>query len=662
VTPLQKVVDMLAGMVQKGKEEKHQEQLQFAKYKQFCESVTAEKQRDVQEAEERLELLDAQIQEHNTEAERLASEIVGHEAELTSLANETEVTARVREVESADYLVMRRNYSESLSALTKAISELKRQASAQPAAPELLQELRTLLHGLPASALHGGGRVISTFLARGSEEPSLDFSPPTEATAYEFSSGGILEMLEQLKDKFRQELTELQTEEQHRRHAFTLLAQSLHTAAQAAEAAKASKQAGLVRHKEDSVAAAAERQELAATHADDAAYLQDLTASCEQREQEFHSRQALRSEEIQALEQASELLSSEEVAGTAAKHLPSLLLQPRRAAALVQLRAAREAPSQQRASEYLSSESRRLGSRALSAVALRARGEPLAKVKKLIEELLTRLMSQATAETEHKGWCDQELATNAHTRRSKTQQAEGLRVEIDGLSATSAQLQKELAELEAQLAALDAAVANATAIRSAEQAENANATQEAQAAQQAVAQAVSLLKDFYNKGASATVLSQEASGKRHRQQQEPPAVWDSPYKGMQTGAGNIFAMLEVIQSDFKRLESDTATAEAVAAEAHKKFLEDSQVSKVQKETDVKHKTAERQSKEAALTEERRALQEAEQLLSSTAETYERLKGACLGGGQSYEERVQRREEEIEALKEALEILSAHADS
>merc|ERR1719379_3045974 len=58
---------------------------------------------------------------------------------------------------------------------------------------------------------------------------------------------------------------------------------------------------------------------------DDSKYLADLTATCEQKAAAFAERQQLRAEEIEAIEKASEILSSGSVAGAAAKHLPSLI-------------------------------------------------------------------------------------------------------------------------------------------------------------------------------------------------------------------------------------------------------------------------------------------------------------------------------------------------
>ena len=59
VTPVQKVIQLLEGMSAKGKAEKHDEQVQFAAYKQFCDDTTVEKKRAIAEANEKIDMLNA---------------------------------------------------------------------------------------------------------------------------------------------------------------------------------------------------------------------------------------------------------------------------------------------------------------------------------------------------------------------------------------------------------------------------------------------------------------------------------------------------------------------------------------------------------------------------------------------------------------------------
>jgi septal ring factor EnvC (AmiA/AmiB activator) len=83
VTPIQKVLELMNGMLEKGKKEKHDEQVQFAAYKQFCDDTTVEKQRSIKEANEQIEMLQANIQKYEADAEALAKEIAGHDEDIS---------------------------------------------------------------------------------------------------------------------------------------------------------------------------------------------------------------------------------------------------------------------------------------------------------------------------------------------------------------------------------------------------------------------------------------------------------------------------------------------------------------------------------------------------------------------------------------------------
>merc|ERR1719231_1500158 len=174
----------------------------------------------------------------------------------------------------------------------------------------------------------------------------------------------------------------------------------------------------------------------------------------------------------------------------------------------------------------------------------------------MIKDLIVRLMEEANEEAEHKGWCDTELSTNEQTRKEKTSAVETLHAEIDELTASIAKGTQEITDLTAEIADIDKAVAEATEIREKEKADNTQTISDSQDAQTAVAQAVTVLKEFYGKAAEATSLIQ--------QQPESPEIFDAPYQGMQSENGGVVGMLEVIQSDFARLETDTKAAEAEA--------------------------------------------------------------------------------------------------
>merc|ERR1719207_26636 len=263
----------------------------------------------------------------------------------------------------------------------------------------------------------------------------------------------------------------------------------------------------------------------------------------------------------------------------------------------------------------------------------------------MIKELIVRLQEEAAAEAEKKGWCDEELASNEQTRKEKTEAVEMLHAKLDELKADLAKMTEEITGLQKEIADLDKAVKEATEIRQQEKAKNTETIADAKEALDAVAQAMAVLKDFYAKAGEATAMVQQ------------PEIFDSPYKGNQAGAGGVIGMLEVIQSDFARLEAETSAAEESAQKEYDQFMADSEADKTQKTRDIERIVVKKQDAEQSLEEKKKDLDGTSKELDAALAYYEKLKPDCIDSGISYEERVARRKEEIASLQEALAILN-----
>merc|ERR1719356_541882 len=127
VTPVQKVVTLLNEMLTKGKAEKHNEQVQFATYKQFCDDTSVEKTRRIKEGDEAIEMLKDDIQKSVADAAELGKEIAAHDADIATWAGDKKAATNVRQIEKTDYDAMHKDYSESVDALTRAIAIKKQQ-------------------------------------------------------------------------------------------------------------------------------------------------------------------------------------------------------------------------------------------------------------------------------------------------------------------------------------------------------------------------------------------------------------------------------------------------------------------------------------------------------------------------------------------------------
>jgi len=645
VTPIQKVLELLGGMLEKGKAEKHDEQVQFASYKQFCDDTTMEKQNAIADAEEQIEVIKADIQKYAADIELLTKEIAGHEEDISVWKGDGVAAGKVRAIEKADYDAQHKDYTESIEAIQMAIGVLKKQARSIPQAS--LIQIADNLKGqtlIPPEAK----RVLDAFLEQ-DPDYGLGVSAP-ESAAYENRSGGVIEMLEKLLTQFTSERTTLEKEEMISKNAFEMLMTDLAAQIEEAENDVVSKKATMAKRKAAKAASELDLTDTIAAMEEDMKYLADLTATCAQKTTDFESRQQLRAEEIEAIEKAMEIISSGAVAGAGEKHLPAALLQ-HKGAALSQLRADGRSPTQVRVSQFLQDQGRQLNSKILAALAVRVADDAFKKVKKMIQDLIYRLMEEANAEATQKGWCDEELATNAQTRKAKSKEVDTLTSEIDALEAEIAKLTEDITELSAAVAELDKAMAEASELREKENIKNTQTIKDAQDAQTAVAQALTVLKEFYAKAAEATALLQS------KKKQAPPPIFEEPYKGMQGESGGVVGMLEVIESDFARLESETKAAEAAAQAEYEEFMHDSELDKTAKQKDIEHKTVKKQDDQEALVTKKDDLESAKKELMAAMAYYDKLKPSCVDSGVSYAERVAQRKAEIESLQEALKILS-----
>jgi hypothetical protein len=254
-------------------------------------------------------------------------------------------------------------------------------------------------------------------------------------------------MLEKLLDKFIDERTTLEKEEMNSKHAYDMLMQDLTAQIDYAEKDRDEKAETKAKKLQAKADAEGDLKDTTTTRDADMKYLADLTATCEQKASDFESRQQLRAEEIVAIEKAIEIISSEAVKGNSEKYLPQFVQK----SSLAQLRADMSVQVQSRVAQYLRSRAKELNSRLLSTLAERVNDDPFKKVKKMIKDLIVRLMEEANEEAEHKGWCDTELSTNEQTRKEKTEAVETLHAEIDQLEASIAKLTEDIAELKRQL-------------------------------------------------------------------------------------------------------------------------------------------------------------------------------------------------------------------
>jgi len=646
VTPIQKVLTMMEDMKAKGIKAKKDEEVAFSQFDQFCTNTRGNKGKAIENGEMKIEKLQADIAKGEATIEDLNKDLAELDEDLARWATDKKAATDVRKKERADYDATHKDYSDTLDAVERALNVIKKMPEHVNQKSFLQTHLGSVakLSLMPPKARH----ALVAFIATVSDQSPLDVQAP-EAYGYESQSGGVIKMLEELRTRFRSEKSDLEKEEMSNRHAYNSIMQRLTDQIELAEQETAQKTKLRAQTKEQVAEDQGDLSEAQRVLAEDRKYLEDLNTLCHSKSAEFEDRQKLRGEEIEAISKAIDIIGSQAVKGSGEKHLPSL---SQTGMSLAQLRSA-TSPQLQRVASLLAERAKLFHSPTLAMIAQKAKDakdDPFSKVKQMIKDLITKLMEEAAGEADHKAFCDAELATNKQTRTYKAEAVEELTAEVEKQTAVSAKLASDISELSEDISELDAAMAKATEERNEEKAKNAEAVKDAKEAQTAVAQALAVLREFYAKAAQATSFVQGPA-------EDATATWDSAYTGMGGESTGVIGMLEVIEGDFARLETETEAAEDQAAAEYKKFMNDSKEDKALKNTEMEHKSNKRTTTEELLVSTQRSLEQTQSELDAALKYYDKLKPDCVDSGMSYEERVKRRKEELESLQDAYKILA-----
>jgi len=272
------------------------------------------------------------------------------------------------------------------------------------------------------------------------------------------------------------------------------------------------------------------------------------------------------------------------------------------------------------------------------------------------------------------------------TRNKLTEDIDSLEAAIEKGKATIQTLADDTATLMQEVEDLTKSMGEATELRESEKETNKVTVKDAQAAQKAVAAATAVLKDFYEKAATATALVQAKTpnprqwglktgvkmgtdewnaladpnfkGKVDTGHKEEMQTFGETYEGQQDEAQyGILALLEVIQSDFANLEADTSAAEAANQKAYEEFMTESKKNKSVKAKKIEMNTSDKATAEATLQEDIADVKSTQDELLAAERYYKKLVPQCIDQGMTWDERVKARESEIASLKQALEILS-----
>jgi len=636
VTPVQQVVQMLKEMKGKGVASMAEEKKTFEAYTEWADDRKTDLGFEIKTTKMDIEKLVAFIDKADSDAATLGTEIGQLQNEIAQNEVAQKAATTQRDSEHAEYVEAQEDLAESVDALGRAIQTLKAQSFNRPQAFAQLQAM--------AKKSAGMRKVLAALLQE--DQTAGDDGAPAVA-AYEFQSSGIVDILDKLLDKFKGQLSDTESAEANEAHAYNLEVLHLGNVIQRLSTDREGKSELKGKTVSDSASAKGRLNASKADLAESESLLAETKSTLAVKTRAFESNQQVRKEELEALDQAVNIIADSSVAGSYASHINLAQVPTGRAISLLQQSSHQHAAREQAKTQVvvlLQKKATALGSSLLASAVARMADSPFAKVIEMIEGLLTKLKEEAASEADHKAFCDKELQTNKLKRDEKTSSVNSLTAEVQKYDAEIADMADELQALTEEQAALAKAMQESSEQRTAEKAENEATIKDSEEAQQALKKALVVLREFYSAQAAPALV----------QTKQVPEM--AAYTGMQGNKGGVVGMIEVIESDFMRLETETKAAEAQAAAEYDEFMATSRATAKSKHDREFKQSLAKDDAEFKRGRVQEDLTFVESELSEAQKYYESLKPQCLQVHVSYEERAEQRKQEIEALKESYKIL------
>merc|ERR1712129_235187 len=346
---------------------------------------------------------------------------------------------------------------EVVSALERAISILEKEAAKNPAsfAQVYNKNVKNILQSLSLVADAAAFSVVDRqrLLAMAQTDQSDEEFGAPAAAAYKSQSGGIVEVLEDMKEKAESQLAELRKAEETSKHNYDMLKQSLEAQIDADTKDMKEEKAGKAEAEEAKAEAEGDLEmttkELA--NADDT--LATARSTCMKVGADHEMTVKAREEELKVIAEAKKILTETTSGGVDQTY------------SFLQVSAASKLQTQadlahaevvvlvkRLARQHHSAALAQLASRVAAVLQYGASNgeDPFAKVKGLIEDMISQLTEEAAAEAQEKAYCEEQLAKTKAKKEELDEDIEKLTVKSDQATSKSAKLKEEVQELESE--------------------------------------------------------------------------------------------------------------------------------------------------------------------------------------------------------------------
>jgi len=637
---IQKVIEMLQDNKVKIAADLAAEETEFAAYSQYCDDEQGARAYAIKSATRTITDLSAEILDckaQTTAADdsiaSLGTEIASKDQDLSS-ANAQRATAK------ADFEVVEKQLVTSVDQLEKAVVLMKRGAAAflqeKGAHPKNWKVMQaTALKNLLGKVIEAAwvDKVESVKALKGflQEQDNAQDTDELKLKASSSSESGesILEALEEMKEKAEETLSGARQTEMKGNHNHQMLTQSLTDARDAAKQ-RASDAASLKASLTQASGKAKGEMELTQkTKMADMTFLSTLKQECESAAKGWSEKQAAAKAEMGAIEKAKSILADRVkvfFVQTAANDPfdDSSGDDDKKAAVRAKL------------VDVMKVLSHKMGSYAMMELASAAATDPFEKVKGLISDMVAKLVSEANEEATQKAFCDEEQAKSKKEQAEKSMRTDELNSRIDSAATTKDKLNQQIKDLQQEVAEMDAGNSEATKLRAAEHATYLKSSSDFKGAAQAVEDAIRVLKEYYEGAAFLQAGSTQPKS---------------------DAAATIVGILETSGAEFTKMYMQVETSETESVAAFKKMQDENKVVRATKVSSVAGAESEIKSLDVALANNGEDLRMVTKEMDAVMSYIDKLRPQCEQKAMTYQEKVAKRNAEIDGLKEALTIIT-----
>jgi len=644
-SPVQKVIELLDDCKVKIDRDLAAQEQEMSEYAAYCDKEAKEKEYSIKTSARGKTELEASITDGQATIEDLDSQIASLGNEMAAKEKELAEATGMRQDEHHAFIMTEQEMEKTVDELTNAAEELKKGMSflQTPKASKVNKmTVQALSKIVDAAWVDSASRhVLKGFLqqaqsaASSSKEDEDDDLSMHQAAkqpkAEGGAGGGLVEVIDNMKDKAEMALTDSRQEETKASHNYNMMEAGMQQEIALLKEKKDDSSMTKETTSEEMGNSQGELGETKKTKAADEAYLATLKRDCQGSARSYELRVNDAKAELGAITKAKEIL----VGGVRVfVQVGTKMLSKRgsgdddddktdaRRTALV---------------NKLKDMAHKYHSFAMMQMVTVAASDPFNKIRGLIEGMISKLITEANEEASQKGFCDEEMGKSTKSKDDKSMSLDKFRSRSDKASAAKTLLEESVKELEAEMADIDAGEAEATKLRSQEKSDYAVASKDFRDAAEATERAIVVLKEYYE-GAGASLLQS-----------------DNKAAAKGDGAG-IIAILELACEDFTKTYTELDAGEDKSQKDYEALQQQNRISRATKTQEARGKASEVKSLTVALANYKTDSDMVAKELDAVLMYLEKLKPQCESKVMSYAEKKARRAAEIDGLKEALTIL------